>query len=330
MIQIPPKELVPVALGAFRGAIETDGTMLETQRETINAIATMFGGTRVDVSDATALEPDAVAMQVSDPAFRQQLIQAMVVMAFFEHPPSRERSARIDAYAKALDVDEKSVRVIHDYAENHMKRMVIDSYRETAVIEWEKAFIKEEGLSTVVKNMLGTFHKGEAPELAAKFTALEHCPPGSLGRKFWEMYSSRKWPFPGQDGGVPEAITVHDWVHILSGYEPNMIGEIQVNAFMAAGSSKPTGFSTMVLALGLYEAGAFKIPNIPQSEGHVMEEPNAPAALADAIRRGIATNEDLLEGIDHWALKDESVVELRKRFHIIEKDEPTPTVDVGL
>jgi len=87
MFHIPPKELVPVALGAFRGAIETDGTMLETQRETINAIATMFGGARVDVSDATALEPDAVAMQVSDPAFRQQLIQAMVVLAFFEYPP---------------------------------------------------------------------------------------------------------------------------------------------------------------------------------------------------------------------------------------------------
>lgn len=330
MFHIPPKELVPVALGAFRGAIETDGTMLETQRETINSIASMFGDNQFDVAEATVLEPDAVAAQMSDPAFRQQLIQAMVVLAFFEHPPSRERSARIAAYARALNVDEKSVRVIHDYAENHMKRMVLDSYRETAVAQWEKAFIKEEGLSTVIKNVLATFHKGEAPKLAAKFTALEQCPPGSLGRKFWEMYSSRKWPFPGQDGGVPEAITVHDWVHILSGYEPNMIGEIQVNAFMAAGSSKPTGFSTMVLALGLYEAGAFKIPNIPQSEGHVMEEANAPAALADAIRRGSATNEDILEGIDHWALKDESVLELRERFNIVDKDEPTPTVDVGL
>ena len=330
MIQIPPRELIPTALGAFRGAIATDGSMLDSQRATINAIASMFGGDQIDVATVEPLDPQEVATQISDPAFRQQLIQAMVVLAFFEHPPSQERSKLIDSYANGLGIEEKSLRVIRDYAENHMKRMVIDSYRESPVVEWEKAFIKEEGLSTVIKNVLGTFHKGQAPKLAAKFIALEHCPSGSLGRKFWEMYSSRNWPFPGQDGGVPEAITVHDWVHILSGYAPNMIGEIQVNAFMAAGSSQPTGFSTMVLALGLYEAGAFKIPNIPQSAGHVMEEPNSPLALADALRRGIATNVDTLEGIDHWALKDESVVSLREHFNIIEKDEPTPTVDVGL
>lgn len=109
-----------------------------------------------------------------------------------------------------------------------------------------------------------------------------------------------------------------------------MISEIQVNAFMAAGSSKSIGFSTLVLALGRYDAGAFKIPNIPRSEDNVMREPNAPAALGDAVRWGIATSEDIFEGIDHWALKDESVLEPRQRFHIIEKDEPTPTVDVGL
>jgi hypothetical protein len=145
------------------------------------------------------------------------------------------------------------------------------------------------------------------------------------------MYQANGWPFPGERMGVPEATTVHDWVHILAGYAPTPIGEIQVTTFIATCCPDPKLFGAVLLSLGLYEAGAFRLPQFPQAPtGGVMERPHSADALADAVRRGLAVSTDIMEGIDHWALADESVAELRERFHVVAKDEPEPTADPGV
>lgn len=331
MIVIPSPDLMHATVGAIIGAVGTNGALLPTQLAVIEAIARVFGAPNLDIGAIDPLTAGDAAIAIADPAARHQVVQAMVVLAFMEHPPSAEHQESIRRYAHALHVEEAAVKVLGDYTHDHTKRMLLDTFRSMPMAEWEKAFAHDEGLATVARSILATFDKGESPKLAAKFHALESCPHDSLGRKLWEMYQANHWPFPGERLGVPEATTVHDWVHVLAGYDPTPLGEIQVTAFIAACCPDPKLFGAVVLALGLYEAGAFKLPQFPAPpSGRVMEQPHAPEALADAIRRGLAVNTDVMEGIDHWALADVPVATLRARFNITDKNEPQPTRDPGL
>ena len=330
MILVPTPEIVPFALGGIVGAVAGDDGLLPQQAATLGAMGRVFTGDAVDVAAVAPCSPTEVAAGITDPAQRQQLIQAMVVLAFLEHPPSEVRLANIRRYAEALDVDEGAVKVFGDYTHDHTKRMLLDTMRHMPLADLERDFAKEEGYDVVAKSLLAVLGKGSSPKLAAKFERLESCPEGSVGRKVLEMYQDNGWPFPGQPHGVPEATTVHDWVHVLAGYAPTPKGEVQVNAFISACSPDPRLFGTVILALGLYEAGAFKLPIFPHApEGGVMEQPGAAEGLADAIRRGLATNTDVMFGIDHWAIADEPVAELRERYNIVPKDEPAPTADPG-
>ncbi len=329
MLILPQAEELPVVVGTLVGAVGVDGHLLPVQSETIRAVGAALGLGPLDPSPEP-VGPDEAAAAITDEHRRHQLVQTMVVLSFMEHPPSDERLRSVRRYARAFGIHDRAVDVFGAYAHDHIKRMVFDIYRYLPFVEWERHFVGDEGLGNVAREVLATFDKSESPAVAAKFQALESCPAASLGRKVWEMYQRHGWPFPGERGGVPEATTVHDWVHVLVGYEPTAIGEIQVTALIAASSDEPKAFAPLVLALALYEAGAFKLPNVPQSEGGVMAQPHAAAAFADSIRRGMALNTELLEGIDHWALADQPVLDLRQRFNVVAKDEPEPTIDPGL
>lgn len=332
MIVPPDADTIPAAIGAIKGALGgSDEQLLPTQIATLRALAAVFHAPNIDPATTPALEPHSAAEAIVDEQQRHQLIQTMVVLTFMEHPPNEDDQHAIRRYAHAFHVHEDAVGILIDYVHGHTKRMILDTFRSMPMAQWEHAFAKDEGYATVAHSLLATFDKGESPKLAAKFHNLEQCPPASLGRKVWEMYHANGWPFPGERHGVPEATTVHDWVHILSGYPPTPLGEIQVTAFIAACCPDPKLFGAVVLALGLYEAGAFRLPQFPEApSGGVLETPNAPEALADAIRRGLATNTDVMEGIDHWVVANESVADLRARYGIVAKEEPTPGADPGV
>jgi hypothetical protein len=330
MLRVASPETLGPSVGALVGAVAGADGLSISQRNTIRAVTHAFGG-EVDPASVEPLTPEQAAAAVSDPQQRLQLVHAMVMLAFMEHPPSQARERSIARYADAFDIDDSSVRVFHDYAHEHTKRMMFDVFRSMPLAQWEQQYAAEEGVPIVARSLMATVGHGSSPKLTEKFQRLEHCPAGSLGRRLWEMYRANHWPFPGEKLGVPESTTVHDWVHVLGGYAPSPIGEIQVTAYITAFSPNPRLFGAVLLAVGLYEAGAFRLPQFTSlPEGGVLEQPHAADALADAIRRGLAVNCDLMEGIDHWALANQPVDALRTRFNIIPKAEPAPTPDPGL
>jgi len=329
MIRIPPAEILPDMIAALVGAVGTDGRLLPVQREIVQAVSSVYGHADISAWLDRSLSPAEAAQAIEDPALRAQLVHAMVVLAFCEHPATPERSRRIDQYAKALNVKDHVAAIYRDDANRHFKRMVFDIARQAPFAQWERQFVRQEGLVTAARAMLATIDRAEAPAVADKFRRLEQCPPASLGRKVWEMYRREGWPFPGERGSVPEGASIHDWVHILSGYPPTPLGEIQVTTFMATASPNPHVMGLVMLAIGLFEAGTVSMFNA-HPQGNTMEQSHAAQALADSIRRGLAVNCDLLEGIDHWALASEPVSELRERFNVVPKQEPTPGADPGL
>jgi hypothetical protein len=319
---------MPHLIGALVGALGSNGRLLPVQRETVQAVSAVFGYPDVSAWLARSLSPADAARVIEDPSLREQLVHAMVVLAFYEHPATPERSQRIDTYARALGIQDHVPDIYRDYASEHFRRMVFDIARQAPFAQWEKQFARQEGLVNAARGMLATFNAAEAPAIADKFRRLEQCPFGSLGRKVWEMYQREGWLFPGERGAVPEGASMHDWVHILAGYPPTPLGEIQVTTFMATASPNPHVMGLVMLALGLFEAGAVSMFNA-EPIGNTMQQPHAAQALADSVRRGLAVNCDLLEGIDHWALATEQVRSLRQRFNVLPKQEPTPGADPG-
>jgi hypothetical protein len=328
MLRIPPAAALPDMIAALVGAVGSDGRLLPVQRETVQAVCAVYGHPDIAAWLGRSLSPAEAALAITDPALREQLVHAMVVLAFYEHPATPERSRHIDAYARALGVRDHVAAIYRDYANEHFRRMVFDIARQAPFAQWERQFAHQEGLVTAARGMLATFDVAEAPAVADKFRRLEQCPAGSLGRKVWQMYRREGWLFPGERGAVPEGASMHDWVHVLAGYPPTPLGEIQVTTFMAAASPNPHVMGLVMLALGLFEAGAVSMFNA-HPQGRTMQQPHAPAALADSLRRGLAVNCDLLEGIDHWALANEPVSALRERFDVVPKQEPTPGADPG-
>src|SRR4051812_36671488 len=98
-MKIPPPELVPVAMGAFNGALAGEAGLLDVQRTTMRAVAAALGHPGTDPTTFAPLSPADVADAVSDDELRRQLVQGMVVLAFLEHPPSADRLRSIKAYA---------------------------------------------------------------------------------------------------------------------------------------------------------------------------------------------------------------------------------------
>lgn len=77
----------------------------------------------------------------------------------------------------------------------------------------------------------------------ARWSSLENCPPGSLGRGVFEFYRSRGFSFPGLVGSAPPLLAQHDWVHVLADYGTTIESELEVFMFIARANADPRAFS---------------------------------------------------------------------------------------
>src|SRR5438445_1037297 len=152
------------------------------------------------------------------------------------------------------------------------------------------------------------------PALAARWSAFEDLPAGSLGRSVWEMYDGRGFALPGTPGGAPAYLAQHDFVHVLADYGTNLKGELEVFAFIGRADPDPKGFAWLATLIGLFETGYIsdtgffardvREPNLPA--------PGLPQRSADAIRRGKVVCEsygvDLFD-VDYYDLAGRPVPE---------------------
>lgn len=151
------------------------------------------------------------------------------------------RFQAVKRLARALDVDERSLRVLQEIAGNHRLLTRFDMMRRIMGKIGRDAY-DEEGLGGVRKIVAGLAGKGEDAEVAWKYKSLGLLPEGTLGRTYWEHCTRRKFSFPGEPGGIPERMVFHDFGHVLAGYDTDPEGEIQQGAFQA-GFIREDGFA---------------------------------------------------------------------------------------
>jgi hypothetical protein len=322
LFHLPPTELAPTCVrGVVSGAVG-DGPLNPVQADVVTAMSNLFG-VPVDPAAVERIDPADLAAAVADPAFRHQLVVAMIGLSLMVHPADPGGPARIAAYAKALDVDEPMLAATRRYVEGNRAWMMFDFARHSAFRPLLKQQVDDRGLLPLLRQVGALKGMSKDRPLANKFRGLELYPAGSWGRALWDFYKLQGWRLPGEKGAVPQATSEHDWVHVLSGYPTTPLGEIQVTAFMAANAPDDVAFSLLFLSLGVYETGAIRIPLGPSHVGTLADAPDGGAQLADAIRRGAACTVDSLF-MDHWAHAERPLAEVRKEFGIGPKHLPGP------
>jgi len=164
------------------------------------------------------------------------------------------------------------------------------------------------------------------PALTSRWAALELCPAGSLGRRVFEFYDARGFAFPGSSGSAPPLLAQHDGVHVLVDYGSTVESEIEVFSFIATANEDPRAFSLQAMVLSLFETGnlATGAGLFEADTGHLSAAGDAMAIrMGDAMRRGFlcgtrSGGNDLL-GIDWFTHADESLEDVRRRYHIVPK-----------
>jgi uncharacterized tellurite resistance protein B-like protein len=301
-------EQVPVSLAALREVAQANGSLTEAERALLELVAEMHG-THVDLDTLPAAQPAALGKEVVDLHQRKRLVQLAVVMAMVDGDVSASQEGAVRALADTLEVDEASLRVLHDLVNDsklltriHLMRRIMGRFASEAH--------QLEGMSGVRKMIAPLFGGGEDPEVAWRYKQLGLLPPGTLGRTFWEHCTSRRFSFPGEKGGIPERMVFHDFGHVLAGYDTDAEGEVQQGAFQA-GFIRTDGFSFLLFVIVQFHLG-IKVTPIAAPRTGLFDV----RKVLRAAERGAACREDLSAHWDHWSSVEMPLVDVRVRLGI--------------
>jgi hypothetical protein len=302
---------VRTGLGALKAIAGADGVFAEEENVLIEAAGRAFGlEVKVDAIEAASAEQ--VAKAITDPVARLRVVQAMIVTAAIDGDPSKPELALIDAYSRVLEVEEPRVKNLRMVLAGQLNRLRFDFMRRAPLPRQMLAQTwKDEKLTGLWKFFRGVTGKGVSePELAWKYKRLGLLPKGTFGREFWEHMTARGFAFPGEPGGLIEVACHHDLTHVLTGYDTDPSGEVQIASF-TAGFYKEDPFSFVFMVLLLFHLGVKLQPIATEAVGHF--DPNKAIA---AMQRGARLNRDLTNNWDYWPELERPIEDVRRDYGI--------------
>ena len=316
-------------IGGAMGALTPPGaTMAPVQRSVLDAVIARFGppGTP-STAEVEPLTPEQVARWVPDPEDRRVLAHLVVALELMVHPLPRELEAHVEQYLAAVGVEVPYVSITRDTAREHLRRLHADLIRNSWYTEQTIEGIFHGHLGELVRSKLSYYAVGDDEHIARRWRALEDCPEGSWGHGVAEFYRVHGFPYPGEHHGIYEVGALHDWVHVLADYATDAEGEIDVFAFIAATMDDPRGFVQFIFTLALFQNASIDTVGgirIPIARSDTLDGDGAADRLAESWWRASRCSADVMGGVDHFALADTPLEELRGRWGIVARELPGP------
>ncbi|MCV2489213.1 hypothetical protein OF117_07535 [Geodermatophilus sp. YIM 151500] len=252
--------------------------------------------------------PDALARAVpAGGVLATETAELLAVTALADGRADPDRLLAAVTYADALGVQAGWVEQLRDIAGGRFERALADMIRRNT------ATFPGLGDAEGQPHMQPYTGRTDADKrLADSFQELEAYPAETFGHAFWVHFRRHGFRFPGQEGAFNGAFAVpHDGLHVLSGYDTSIQGELMVSTF--------TGEMHRTDALG-----AHILPVI--FEWHVGMEVNGIGAQHDALdpwkfvvalARGTRTRVDVLD--PGWDFRHEArrpLADLRHEYGI--------------
>jgi hypothetical protein len=300
LFSIPEHGAEPV-LRALKSVALANGSYDEGERALMRAAASAY---RLDI-DVDALEPidaDSLAEALPSPEERLRTLQACMLMTVADAEVSPAEVKVLDAFRKAFGVDEPRLAVLRSLASDN-KRMARFHMLRTAA--GARSQLKGARFSDVLR-VFGVLPANQ--ELANKYRALAQLPEGTLGREYARYMEQNKFSWPGEKGGIPEAGLHHDFTHVLTGYDTDPSGEIEIGSF-TAGMKQTDPFFFLLFVMLEFHLGLAVRPGTPAFPGHYDAE-----RAVRAHQRGTRCKRDLTDGWDFWADMARPVTELRVAY----------------
>lgn len=327
---LPPPELVDVFVGGALGALTVDGQGPgELQLDLVQAVMDRFdrSGERRSVRSIEPCDPDTVRSQLTDPELRHQLANLVITLELTMHPLPAGLEHHVERFLTDAGIASNYLEITRDTAEHHVVRLHADLLRNSWYTEQTLHGLFRGRLGELARSKLAYYSVTTDRALAAKWSGLRDLPEGTWGHEVARFYDLHGFPFPGEHGGIYEVGALHDWVHVLADYGTAPDGEIDVFAFIAATMQDQRGFVQFVFTLALFQNASVDTvggKHIPIARADTLGEPGAVDRLADAFWRASCCTADVMGGVDHFALADVPLSELRERWEIPPKGVPGP------
>ncbi len=286
----PSRAEVELTVAGVVGAATPPGGLTTVQVAVLNAHVASMTDYPVDVTSVTPIGPQEFAggLRMRNQAFRERMVQVMLLAEMLLVPIPPEVSERVETYAAWLGVGDDMIRVV---------RRIANGSLGLALIDFERSGYFQQMLAEPPEHLHTSRALDEAweaacsdDELHARWAALGHCPEGSLGLGVWRFYQARGFTFPGRPQSAPPNLAQHDWVHVLADYGSTVESEIEVFGLISRANDDPQAFSLLAMVLGLFETGYLYGAAkgfFEYDRGHLSHDVDRMAVrLADATYRG--------------------------------------------
>lgn len=286
----PDADEVRLTVAGITAAVTPPGGLTEMQHAVLNAHVTSMTDFPVEVTSVAPLGPEEFAegLRYRNQAFRERMVQIMLLGEMLLVPIPREVSERVEEYAAWLGVGDDMIKVV---------RRIANGSLGLALIDFQRSGYFEQMLEEPPEHLHTSRALEEAWEAAcsdddlhARWEALQHCPEGSLGLGVWRFYRARGFTFPGRPESAPPHLAQHDWIHVLADYGSTVESEIEVFGLISRANDDPGAFALLAMVLGLFETGYLYGAAkgfFEYDRGHLSRDVDRMAVrLADATYRG--------------------------------------------
>jgi hypothetical protein len=286
----PDADEVRLTVAGITTAVTPPGGLTEVQHAVLNAHVTSMTDLPVEVTSVEPIGPEEFAegLRYRNQAFRERMVQIMLLGEMLLVPIPREVSERVETYAAWLGVGDDMITVV---------RRIANGSLGLALIDFQRSGYFEQMLEEPPQHLHTSRALEEAweaacsdDELYERWAALEHCPEGSLGLGVWRFYRARGFTFPGRPDSAPPHLAQHDWIHVLADYGSTVESEIEVFGLIARANDDPGAFALLAMVLGLFETGYLYGAAkgfFEYDRGHLSGDVDRMAVrLADATYRG--------------------------------------------
>lgn len=306
----------PVCLQMVRAAFESTGGLDDLQSELIHDLASMLWG--LDFADIT-FEEDSSFRDVHDDV-KEQAVHLIALLELMEHPLRPEVASSVLEFAKQQKMGTRILSDARSMANEHIAAMYLDLQRHSWYTHETLVESRNGRFHELLRSKLAYLGIAEDRALARKWESLLECPEGSWGKCVADFYVAHGFPFPGEKHGIYELGARHDWVHVLTGYDTDPEGELDVFAFIAASMGDSRGLVLLGITLALFQNGSIhhvQMKLIKNARTDSLSDPGAIERFANAFRRGSLCGVDVMGTVDFFAHKDMDLEAARDYFGVV-------------
>lgn len=267
-----------------------------------------------DPATVDPVTPAEARAALPHPSQRREFLDVLLFLEICLSPVPSHVQVALQAWADGLDVHGETLFFARELAQHRHQAASERFYRRNWVgrrLQSEPDFIehcRRYGLRAYALTV------EPDPQREERWSDLQHCADGSLGRAVWQCFQSCGFALPGQAGAINEVIAWHDWVHVITGYSVEPLGEILNAGFIAAASSCAGATLFFFGIVSLFETGEMASQLIHgQPLGALSRHPQGPSRLAEALSRGRRCPVDPL-AVDYFAMAERPLQDVRREW----------------